>query len=474
MRILLASLLSFSLLAQTHDLVIRGARVLDPESGLNAIRNVGITAGKIASVSEGPLQGRAVLEAKGLVLSPGFIDLHWHGIDPASGRYQAMDGVTTTLELEIGVADIEKYYAERAGKSYINYGAAIGHAPTRMKVMGDKGDFLPTGPAAYERTTPEQLAAVKRGIEEGLRLGAPAIGFGIAYTQAASYGEIIDIFRIAARYGATCHVHIRGASSAAGAQADRELGLSEVIAAAAITGAKLHVVHVNSSGAAATARLLETIAEAKAHGVDVTTEAYPYAAGATRIESALFDSYVDRLPADYQRLQWSATGERLTRETFLKYRKQGGLVITHSNTEENVRLAILSPLTMIASDGFDVKPGEGHPRSAATFSRVLGKYVREEGSLSLMDAIRKMTLMPAMRLQDRVPAMRNKGRIRLGADADLTLFDPDKIKDQATYEKAAVFSTGVQAVLIGGKFVVRDGKVVESERAGQPVRAPVR
>ncbi len=473
-NLLLASLLPLCLLGQApYDLVIRNARVMDPESGLDAIRQVAVTNGKIAAISGQSLNGRAQIDAQGLVLAPGFIDLHWHGTNPASGRYELMDGVTTTLELEIGVADLPKYYADRTNRSYVNFGASIGHPPVRMAVLGDKGEFLPSGPGGYQRATPAEIEAMKQRIEAGLRQGAPAVGFGIAYTHGASYGEIIDMFRLAAKYNATCHVHMRGTSSAAGAQADRELGLSEVIAAAAIAGAKLHIVHINSSGQEATGRLLELIADARAHGVDVTTEAYPYTAGATRIESALFDSWMDKLPADYQRLQWSSTGERLTRETFLKYRKQGGLVIIHANTEERVRTAILSPLTMIASDGFDVVEGQGHPRSAATFSRVLAKYVREEKSLSLMDAIRKMTLMPAQRLEGRVPAMRNKGRIKVGADADLTIFDPAQIKDQATYEKPAQFSIGVRYVLLNGQFAVKNGKLQETIHAGQPIRAPV-
>ena len=128
---------------------------------------------------------------------------------------------------------------------------------------------------------------------------------------------------------------------------------------------------------------------------------------------------------------------------------------------------------MIASDGFDVVEGQGHPRSAGTFSRVLAKYVREEKSLSLMDAIRKMTLMPAQRLEGRVPAMRNKGRIKAGADADITIFDPTQIRDQATYEKPAQFSTGVRYVLLHGQFAVKDGKLQETTHAGQPIRAPL-
>ena len=207
--------------------------------------------------------------------------------------------------------------------------------------------------------------------------------------------------------------------------------------------------------------------------MDVTTEAYPYTAGASRIESAIYDSWMDKTPADYQSLQWGATGERLTRETFLKYRKQGGSVIAHLNTEERVRLAILSPLTIIASDGFDVREGQGHPRSAATYSRVLAKYVREEKSLALMEALRKMTLMPAMVLEKRVPGMREKGRVRVGADADLTIFDPARIQDKASYEKPAVMSEGVRYVLIGGELVVKDGKVLDNVRAGKPIRAAV-
>jgi N-acyl-D-aspartate/D-glutamate deacylase len=184
---LLILLLPLCLPAQpAHDIVIRNARVLDPESGLDAVRNIGVAGGKIAAISEQPLRGRTEIDGTGLVLAPGFIDLHWHGILPASGRYQLMDGVTSALELEIGVPDIPRYYAERTGKSYINFGAAIGHPRVRMTVLGDKGDFLPTGPAAHQRATPDQIAAIARGLEEGLRQGAPAVGFGVAYTQGAS------------------------------------------------------------------------------------------------------------------------------------------------------------------------------------------------------------------------------------------------------------------------------------------------
>jgi dihydroorotase len=234
----------------------------------------------------------------------------------------------------------------------------------------------------------------------------------------------------------------------------------------------VHVAHIQSSGQASTARMLDVIAGARERGLDVTTECYPYTAGATRIESFLFDSWVDRPEADFNRLQWVATGERLTRESFLRHRREGGLVLIHANTEEVIRTAVAHPLTMIASDGFDVSPGQGHPRSSGTFSRVLGRYVREAGLLTLMQALEKMTLQPARRLEARVPAMRNKGRIRSGADADLTLFDPERIIDRATYEAPERFSDGVAYVFVAGTPVVWDGRLREAALPGRAIRAP--
>jgi dihydroorotase len=260
----------------------------------------------------------------------------------------------------------------------------------------------------------------------------------------------------------------------ANAESSRIQGLSEVIAAAAITGAPLQVVHINSSSQASIEKMLQIVGEAKARGMDITTEAYPYSAGATRIEAAMFKGWENRSDVDFSSLQWVATGERLTRDTFLKYRGQRGLVIAHSNTEENVRKAILSPLVMIASDGFDLTGGQGHPRSSGTYSRILAKYVREEKGLSLMDALKKMSLMPAQRLEKRVPMMRDKGRIRVDADADLTVFDPARVQDRSTYEAPAKTSVGVEYVLVDGTPVVVKGGVVAGVFPGTAVRAPVR
>ena len=465
-------LVAIAVRAEPFDLVIAGGRVMDPESGLDAVLNVGVRAGKVEALSAQPMEGVRRIDAQGLVVAPGFINLHWHGVDPRSDYYQAMDGITASFELELGVADVDRWYDERDGRMPIHYGVAIGHAPVRMRVMGDPGELLPAGDAARKPATPAELTAIAAGVEHGLRRGAVGVGFALAYTPAASHWEVLQMFRLAAAYGAAGFVHIRGASSAG--SADREQGLLEAIALSAVSGAGVHVAHINSSGQGSAPRMLDIIRDAQAHGVDVTTECYPYTAGATRIESFLFDSWMDKPEEEYHQLQWAATGERLTRARFLEYRKHGGLVLIHANTEENVRAAVIDPLTMFASDGFDVKAGNGHPRSAGTNSRVLGRYVREQNALPLMQALRKMTLMPARRIEARVPQMRNKGRLHPGADADIVVFDPQRIIDRATYEEPARYAEGMRYVLVLGEFVVRDGRLVEGATPGRPVRAPLR
>jgi len=204
----------------------------------------------------------------------------------------------------------------------------------------------------------------------------------------------------------------------------------------------------------------------------VTTECYPYIAGMTDIKSAIFDEgWQEVFNIDYKDLQWAATGERLTKESFDRYRKTGGMVAVFSMTEEVVNTAISSPLTMIASDGI-LDKGKGHPRTAGTYSRVLGNYVREKKALTLMDALTKMTLQPAQRLERRVPSMKNKGRIRLGADADLTIFDPQSIIDRSTFQNPAIYSEGIKFVLVNGVLIVKDGQLQSGVTPGRPIRAP--
>jgi dihydroorotase len=338
---------------------------------------------------------------------------------------------------------------------------SIGQIQVRMAVFRDPGTFLPIGEGAHKIATPADITEMARRIDEGLRQGAVAMGLGPSYTPAATPWEILEMFRVAGRHRASVHVHIRGGMT----------GLEEVITGALISGAPLHVVHINSSSLLQTREMLQIIAESRTHGLDVTTEAYPYAAGMTEIRSANYDGWEKWPDERFGTIEWPVTGERLTRETFAKYRARGGPVIGHSNTEEMVAVAINSPLTAIASDGY-MGNGIGHPRTSGTYSKVLGRYVREAGSLSLMDALRKMTLMPARRLEARVPAMAGKGRIRVGADADLTLFDAARVIDRATYREPSLQPDGIRHVLVGGVSVVSDGKLVQGVAPGRAVRAP--
>ncbi|MBI1816216.1 MAG: amidohydrolase family protein [Deltaproteobacteria bacterium] len=454
------------------DVVVLNGRVIDPESQLDGVRNVGIVGAKIAMVTTGAIEGDRVIEARGLIVAPGFIDLHSHGQDAENYVLKAMDGVTTALELEVGVGDVDRWYAQREGRALINYGATAGHIPARMAVMHDPGEFLPTGDAAHRAATDAELAEITRQVTHGLERGALGVGLGIQYTPAATRWEVLEMFRVAARFNTPVHVHMRfvGLMEPNGSVDATE----EVIAAATLTGAPLHIVHVSSMGLGNTGRLLQMITEARARGLDVTTECYPYTAAATRIESGMFDDgWQQRMGADYHDLQWAATGERLTAESFARYRKTGGRVIGHVIPESAVNEALRSPLTMIASDG-RLEHGKGHPRSAGTYARVLGHYVREEKVLTWMEAVRKMTIMPAQRLEQRAPMMRNKGRIKVGADADITIFDPERVIDRATYEEPALPSAGIQHVLIAGVRVVTDGKLVDGVTPGRPVRAPVK
>lgn len=464
--LLLAGLAS----AQDFDRVLANGRVLDPESKLDAVRHVGIRDGVIRAVSEKPLRGRTMVDASGLVIAPGFIDLHQHGQQPEDYAFKAQDGVTAVFELEVGTADVDAWYAARAGKSLIHHGVSVSHIHCRMAAMGDRPSFLPgaNSVTATNHASDAQIADLRRLIERGLERGAVAVGFGIQYTPAATQWEILEMFRAAAKFRAPCSVHIR-AKGDIGPQ-NVFSSIEELIAATAVTGAPAHICHVQSTANRSTARALELITAARARGLDVSVECYPYTAGMTDIGSAIFDpGWQQRAGITFSDLQWPATGERLTAETFAKFRQTGGMVIVHSNPESVVRDAVAHPLTMIASDGL-----RGHPRQAGTSARILGRYVRETQALTLMQAVEKLSLMPARRLEERVPAMRNKGRVRVGADADLVVFDAAKVRDRATYEQPDLPSEGIRDVLVGGVFVVRDGALQGGVLPGKAVRAPLK
>ncbi|PYO28237.1 MAG: D-glutamate deacylase [Gemmatimonadetes bacterium] len=447
-----------------YDRVILGGHVMDPASQLDAVRNIGLQGGRIAVITTHAISGRDTIDARGggLIVAPGFIDLHAHGQTPETYRFYALDGVTTALELELGTSDVAAWYREREGGERINYGVSIGHIKVRMAVMHDSGTWMPVSDGAYRAASPAQIGEIAQRIEIGLSEGAVDIGAGFPYTPAATRDELLALFRVAARTKTPIHVHITPGVA----------GLKEALALAGETNAPLHVVHINSAGLAETPVMLEMVTDARAHGRDVTTEAYPYDAGMTEIQSATIqDTYKGASDERLAELEWPRTGERLNRESFERYSRMGGPVVVHTNTEPMVAVAITSPLTIIASDAY-WQNGTGHPRTTGTFARVLGRYVREGGahSLSLMDAIRKMTLMPAQRLESRVPAMRQKGRLRVGADADITIFDASRVLDRSTYREPSLSPVGIQHVIVNGVSVVANGQAVEGVAPGRAVR----
>jgi N-acyl-D-aspartate/D-glutamate deacylase len=455
---------------ELYELVLANGRVVDPESGLDSTGNVGISDGTIRYVGDRALTGSKEVDVKGMVVSPGFIDLHSHGQDSENYAVQARDGVTSALELEVGTADVAGWYEAREGTAAINYGVSAGHLPVRMKVMKDPGDMIPVSDGAHREASLGEIDAMKELLAGALKEGAIAAGFGIQYAPATSWWEVLEMFAVAARYGAVCHVHMRGQGEIQ--PIDSIQGLSELIAASAITGAGLHVVHLNSSGEGAVPRLLSLIDDARSRGMDVTTECYPYTASMSPIESALYDDgWQEVMGRDYGDLEWPKTGERLTQSSFARYREEGGMVIEHGITpEEMIPVALASDIMMIASDGL-VRDGKGHPRTAGTYSRILGRHVRESGHLSLMDAIRKMSLLPAQRLEALVPEMKDKGRIREGADADLVVFDPDTVIDRSTYAESVVPPLGIAHVVVNGTLVVEDGSIRGERLPGRPIRA---
>jgi N-acyl-D-aspartate/D-glutamate deacylase len=458
--------------AQQYDLVLEGGRVMDPETGLDAVRNVAIRDGKIVRISSEALNGRRVVQAAGLIVAPGFIDLHQHGQDLASQRVKALDGVTAALELEIGAPDVAEFLKSKEGHSLIHYGTSASHVAARAAVFGaplPAGTILPkSGPATDQPATPEQIDAIQARLRAGLDAGGLAVGMGIQYTPGATRLEVIDMFRLAADRRVPVYTHMRSAGRIEPGSSIE--AVSEVIGAAAITGASLHIVHINSTCLRDSLECLSMVEGARARGLDVTTEAYPYIAGMTAINSALFNpGWREKLGIDYGNLVLPDTGEHLTRQRFDELHNSNTThwVLVFAGTQEIVDKVIPHPLVMIASDG-----AENHPRNAGTYSRVLAQYVREKGTVTLMDAIRKMSFMPAEMLERSTPAARQKGRLQEGADADIVVFDANTIADRSTFEKPMEPSVGVRYLVVGGTLVVDEGKLVPDVFPGRALLGP--
>lgn len=487
-----------------YDIVIEGGRVIDPETGLDAVRNVAINGGTIARISERPLEGETIIDAHGLVVAPGFIDMHSHALTTPSMRQQAMDGVTTTLELELGSLPVGKAYAllQQEGRP-INYGFSASWALARMQVMD--GLSIDGSTATYQKNVgkPGWRQAADRGqteqilslIEQGLDEGGLGIGVMLGYAPATSVEEYVAVNKLAAARGVPTFTHIRYANFAAPGSIFE--GLEEFIDVARQTGARMHFCHINSSSWRNIEEIRSLFEAAQDEGLNISTEAYPYGAGSTTIGAARYTpETLDRAGIRAKDIYMTDTGEWVKDVDDLaaiRASRPSSIAIFHFLNEADagdqalLKDALLTRDAAIASDGMpysvdgrvlegDVWPipadADAHPRVAGTFARVLGTWVRERDAMTLNEAIRRSTLVPAQILEPASPAFARKGRLQEGMDADIVVFDFGRIADKADYEAPHLASEGVRDLLVGGKPLIRDGQLDPSIMPGLPLKGP--
>ena len=446
------------------DIVIEKGSIVDPIKG-EFTANIGIKDAKIVEISTEKLRGNKTINAENKTVTPGFIDIHMHEDKMIDGdieyeifNYMAQMGVTTVVggNCGLGEADIGSYFKIIEDKGApVNYIGLIGHSALREQ-LGFKDEDR------YRAATELEIKKMKELIEIGFDEGATGISFGLEYNPGTSTEEIMELSKLVAEYpNKLISAHYRY-------DALRSLeALAEMIIVARETGVKFQVSHIGSCTAFGQMNAgLEMLTAAHEAGVDVMADVYPYDAFSTHIGSAVFDEgCFERWDTSYQSIEMAEgryKGKRCNKEMFEEVRKEEAesLAIAFVMNEDEVVEAMQHPLVMIASDGL-MNNGQGHPRAAGTFPRVLGKYVREKEDIKLIEAVKKMTYLPAQRL-----GLENKGRIKEGYDADLTIFDSKKVIDRATFSNPTESPKGIENVLIAGEEVVAEGKITDKLPGG--------
>jgi dihydroorotase len=452
---------------ERYDVVILGGRVMDPETGRDEVANVGIRDGQVRAITVDDISGRKVIDASGHIVAPGFVDiLASIRQEKSAHEFKIGDGVTTVLGMHGGPIDVAGYARDHAAVGpLVNYGATVSHAELRQAVGATD---------RYAPATPVQIEAMRPLAVKAIRDGAVGIGFGINYTPGASYEEVFALFEVAAAEGVPCHLHARYKGNVF--PLTMSLATMEVIAMAAATGAQAQLAHLVSSTVGSAPLSIALIEGAAARGVDVGFDFHVWTRNQTRLQSALFDEgWQERFGgADYSDIYVADTQERLTEARFHELRAQPGplSIQTEFIPEEEMIMGLESPLGIVSSDGGGLIDGRGHPRSTGTFGRFLGRFVRELEVVDWMEGIAKITLLPAQRLEKSIPAMSRKGRLQIGMDADIAVFDPATVQERATYADPAQMSEGIAYVIVNGVVVLDDGEIVEGAEPGQWLRHP--
>lgn len=456
---------------KTYDIVIENARVIDPQTNTDEVLNVAITGNKIAEISKSELKGKKTIDGTGKILSPGFIDLHAHGQTNVENEYQAFDGVTTALELEIGVDTLVEYYNARTDNALINFGASACQLAYRNKVVANNDRVYPTIYSELQDSVAElalsedKFDKLRDKLKYALNNGAIGIGIPVGYLPNASIEEIADVYAFAGEANVPVFSHVREGGA---------IAFQQAISDAILNKTQLHICHLTSMARKDVDFCLKEIEKAQALGFPITTELYPYTAGNTEIGSAIFnEGWQDRLGCNHGDLQWVETNERLTPETFDKYREEGGSVIVHMMKEQWVDKVISSDISMIASDGGGYSP-TGHPRASGTFSKTIREYVNEKKLISINTAIKKMTLMPAQVLEAVAPEMKLRGRIQKGCYADVILFELDAVKDNATYESGFERASGMEYVIVNGTILIENGALQTNTFPGKGIKSEIK
>lgn len=443
-----------------YDIVIKGGTIYNPSTE-HELKDyyIGIVGTKVERITKDNIKGKEEIDATGMIVSPGFVDLISYDPNYIGIELKVLDGVTSNLAMHGGTEDAKSWYRAWDNRGVLtNFGASSFITRQRWPIVGQGVDA--------EMNDESDIKELVDSVRKNVEAGALGISFSLEYIPGIN-DELVPLLNLAKEYNLPTFYHLRYSDEEKGLE-----GIQEVIDLGKETGAAIHVMHINSTGGTFLMdKALDLISSAKDEGLDITTCFYPYNYWATYIDSARFrPGWQDKFKITYEDLQIAGTDTRITKNTFDKYRNQHLLVAAHGSMPESELLMLLKdPDTMIGSDTIIEPDYNNHPRGAGTYSRIFGKYVREKKVLSIMDAIKKVSYFPAQRMESSAPSMKYKGRLEVESDADITIFDPETIIDKSTVKDTGAPSLGVEYVIINGVLVKNKEGIVPGVHPGKPI-----